>query len=266
MTQCNLTFRFLFLQIHEHYVKTVQAAVERQQSAAKEITEKTVDNMIPLIQMSGSSKKRKRKESEEDETDCHPTYILPGNDLHTPVPNMKKQNRWRRRGKKRQFSEGNEEYETKKTRTDGFTNNQQQPQRQQMTTSDNNKNQQQQKRWKNKRNRGKGTGNQQGGQYLNQPKKQQQQQQHNRGDQQKHEQFTPFDYSSVDYNQFRGGGQSVSGAQKPNASLKNKVLNFGSNVHFYNDSYLQRGRKQNKGKSNNRSFTFGNTQNFRQRN
>lgn len=88
-------------------MKTVQAAAQSQPNpVANEIAQSVAEDTIPLIQMSGASKKRKHTELEEDEEDYHPTYNLPENDLHTPVPNIQNRNSWRGRGKKRQSSGG----------------------------------------------------------------------------------------------------------------------------------------------------------------
>lgn len=163
---------------------------------------------VPLIQMSGSSKKRKRNEI-EDEPDYHPNYVLPDNDLHTPVPNVKRPNYGRRRGKKRQSSEGVDEQEFKRKKVDG-------------NSSQNQK--QQNKRYKGQKNKGKNPDNQQQQNIQNKNKAGKKRRKKGGGQQlEKHQQFQAFDYSSVDYSQFRGGGKSVAGTQKPNASFKNKV-------------------------------------------
>lgn len=199
-------------------MKTVQAAAQKQ-SAAAEISEKVAEATLPLIQMSGSAKKRKHHEIEEDEPDYHPDYKLPENDLHTPVPNVRSQKRnyWRGRGKKRGSSEFVDEREPKKRKADGDSVPKQQG-----------------KRWRNRRNKGNNRNNQQqsGVQNNSQIGNQQQaakKQKKKRGNnqhqqqQQKHQQFRPFDYSSVDYNQFRGGGKNVAGTQNVKQSFKSKV-------------------------------------------
>lgn len=202
--------------MHEHFVQTVKEVNEKKsETVAREITETVADQTVPLIQMGGSSKKRKHVDLEEEAV-YSADYVFPENELHTPVPNMKNKNWWRGRGKKRQFA-GGEERASKKMKMDGFGNNQQQPQNVQRGM---------------KRKRGRGGGNQQQNRtqgpnqqqnrHINQPQNHQQ----NRGGQQMHQQFQPFDYTSVDYNQFRGGGKSVAGTQKPNTSFKNKVCNF----------------------------------------
>lgn len=206
-------------------MRTASVPQKSPSAAAEEISRKVADDTVPLIQMSGSSKKRKRKELEEDEPDYHPIYNLPENDLHTPVPNIKKKCRWRTKGKKREFSDGDNEQEFKKRRVDGYSNQQQQQQKQQQ-------NKQQQKRFKNKKNKGKGNQQQQqqqqqgSSQNWNQRNTQQwSNNKKNRG-QQRQQQLQPFDYSSVDYSQFGGGGKSVAGVQKPNNKFKNKVRRF----------------------------------------
>lgn len=148
---------------------------------------------IPLIQMSGSSKKRKHHEIEEDEDDLHPDYKLPENDLHTPVPKVNTPRRYSR-GRKRASEQRAGEQECKKRKP--VWNKQHNKRKNEMTetqSQDNNRN-------KNK-----------GGRKQRCQRAAQQQQ------------FQPFDYSSVDYSQFRGGGKSVSGTQKVKAPFKNRV-------------------------------------------
>lgn len=183
-------------------MQVVQAASNKRSVSLAEHASELVEQTVPLIQMSGSSKKRKHNELEDD-TDYHPNYSFPENNLHTPVPNIKKQNRWRKRGNK-QFFIYNEPESNR--RTDDCPNNQQQQRHQN-------------KKGKKRKNKGNNSETQQHQQNYSQrtvqPKKKQKQQQ-----------SEPFDYNSVDYSQFRGGGKSVSGTQKPNTSFKNKVRNL----------------------------------------
>lgn len=215
------------------------AQKQKQSTVAEEISEKVAQETIPLIQMSGSSKKRKRQEIEEDEVDYHPDYVLPENDLHTPVPNVKRHNYWRGRGKKRQLSEGVDEREFKREKVDG-------------NHSQNQK--QQNKRGKGRKNKGKNLDNQQQQNIQNtqNPNKSGKKKRNKGGGQQleKHQQFQAFDYASVDYSQFRGGGKSVAGTQKPNASFKNKVCSERKQSHtsfiFLNSCYRE-GESRQKG-------------------
>lgn len=163
--------------------------------------------------MSGSSKKRKYKEMEEEV--LHADYRIPEDDLHTPVPDFS--GNARGMGRKRRCFEAADEVIFKKFR--GNRDKEVRKSRE-LRWNDGRKNQQHYQG--NVANVGEVGGQKRGG-------KQQARGGGNR--KQQNREFKPFDYSSVDYRQFQGGGRSVAGAGNVKKSRKNTVgsCRFGCN-------------------------------------
>lgn len=226
--------------MHAHFVKEAQSVPQKAPKTSEETP--VLEEPATLVEM-GSSKKRKRTEAEEED-DYHPDYEMPGNDLHIPIPNIKKPRgfKGRSRGNKRRFVDQLEDYEYKKGRREGVDNvgkgkrqyQNQQNQQQQNQNWKQNKNKKQVKQQQNmnwQRNKQASQQQNSGGKKNKKRQRQQEEQQ---------QQFNAFDYSSVDYSQFQGGGRSVTQAKQVKSAFKNKGR-----------------KKQNRGGSNNRSFTFG---------
>lgn len=142
-----------------------------------------------LVEM-GGSKKRKREDYTENEH--QPTFEQPSNEYHTPVPNIKKGGKQNKR--KRSYVEKAGEPNCKHPKNEDST----EP-KNQLTAR------QRKALWFQQRKRNLNSGG---------PS----QSRHQEGNQ-----FKPYDYSSVDFNQFQGGAGSVRQQQNIKSNFKSKV-------------------------------------------